>query len=1179
MKKIFNQPFRQYLFLFSLILFCVFVVSNWFFVSVFVYGQNIESNKLQDRFWQILIQSPRRGVTFERVFSSYLDVGAVDVLLSRAEELVLKSPDNPKVYLLLGLICERCGDAAKAVEAYERAVKLEPNDPRAFYYLGEILIAQGKLRDGIDMLELSLQKMPDKTEIRPLLILLGKTAQRLGNQKKSAQAWTQLESLYPNNPDIVESIAEILKSNEQINDAIEQYEAYLRRNKVIDYTFVRFKLAVAELKMQVDNEFSPINDYAMLIDKLNPNSWLAEIVRKHVERYFVERDQSDLLINFYQDRLKKHPIELRSILELAALLKRLNRLDDAVALLENCVDRFPLEVSARLAMIDIFVMKNRFTDAVDQYKKIDELKPADKNYLLAWGSLVLKTDDADRQNEAVRIWTRLVDGAPTDPVVAIRAAEVAAQNNIVNAAEKFYLHAIKLNPKNLSYREYLGLFYYKQAEIKKAVQTIQSIAEINSNDTNSNEAESNEIESSGTESTKSADVDSIIYAASLLVSIHAEKEAFELFAKAAKLAPRNQQIQKQFIEMMIRRGEIDNAVTRLIETENLIMSDDEFDTAVRNEVRFMIDNRKLDIIVQKLSNRATTQRSTWRLAIYYLFAGKSNLAIKTMDKILYDKNFITTHSEKLFQTAADLYEKCGENDKATKILNELVSKNNTRQITYLRQLAYLQIKLGNKQHALETVNQVRQSGKMNTAAALLCADIYSKTDNITEAKNILMQTLQKQPNNTAIIKKLAELFEQTNDFKNAIELSQRLFNIATNIETKLDLIKTITEYYLKNGQNRQTNNTTNIETNIETIPNDRLRDIVAQMKNFADKREKILCTAVVFETAKDFVSARRELESVLILPEIMRGEKWRQDKLLLQKLVSVAENLNDYPNAVMYQEAICTNNPDASDFDKLFLLYDANGDREKCSQLFMRQILTKTNVNDQINMIDRMISREEYEAVDHVLAFLEIHEEWNWEISYRQIAVAAYLKRENLQELVRNFRKQKSDVESQSLRNIDEEKFDKILKDELQNGAWILSGKLPTTDFTNWDVPNNLVNICREQEIFMLTFWREKLKRNENYIEAGKPVGIVAATKVTPPKPFYRVKNFEDAKFFALCWLLKFQNNTESNNDNRTTTPDNHQFANPKFQLSPTYKKFLKDNEVTEIEAARLKVFLNSNYY
>ncbi len=89
------------------------------------------------RTWEDIIKkSPRKARAYNERGLHLLEngdpVGAL-MVLGRSLEL---NPYQPQIYINLGLAFEKTNQVEKAIDAYERAVSYQPDDPTAYYNLG-----------------------------------------------------------------------------------------------------------------------------------------------------------------------------------------------------------------------------------------------------------------------------------------------------------------------------------------------------------------------------------------------------------------------------------------------------------------------------------------------------------------------------------------------------------------------------------------------------------------------------------------------------------------------------------------------------------------------------------------------------------------------------------------------------------------------------------------------------------------------------------------------------------------------------------------------------------------------------------------------------------------------------------------------------------------------------------
>ncbi|MDR1140955.1 MAG: hypothetical protein LBL62_04625, partial [Planctomycetaceae bacterium] len=134
-------------------IFCIFILC-FFFVEIFSVAvisvaeePADREQRIIERFWEILVKSPRRGTTFDRVYTYYIDTGHAEQFLEHCRNLTEQNPKQNKSWILYGLAAERRGEMEQAAHAFQTATELNTEDSVAPFYLGEIRIAQGRLRE------------------------------------------------------------------------------------------------------------------------------------------------------------------------------------------------------------------------------------------------------------------------------------------------------------------------------------------------------------------------------------------------------------------------------------------------------------------------------------------------------------------------------------------------------------------------------------------------------------------------------------------------------------------------------------------------------------------------------------------------------------------------------------------------------------------------------------------------------------------------------------------------------------------------------------------------------------------------------------------------------------------------------------------------------------------------
>lgn len=1043
------------------------------------FSTNIGREKqIVDRFWEILIKSPRRGTSFDRVYQFYIDSGHADLLIERCRQLIEERNEGPNAasaWLLFGLLLERRGEWLETEQAFEKAKKFDPQNALAPFYLAEIQIRQKQFREAIDNLEESLRRKPGRADLRPIMQTLVKIADRWGDPGKSDEVRTRLEQLFPDDWDIRQQIAETWLSDGRLEEALRQYEELARKSPKGSYEQVRYAITAADIKVRLSQENQALDDFNNLLNALAAESWPAETIRNRIEQIFEQKNDDQGLAEFYRKRIEKHPAEIESICRLVSILQRLGQRQEARQLLNEKIKRFPSSIPLRETFIALQISEEKISEALQQYADLDRIDPGNPDRIISWGRLALANPDRDeeqRKKDAVQIWSRLTDQYPNDPQAICRVADLTAQYDMPDQTERFYRRAIELKPNKIEYREYLGLFYHRRQKKEKALEMLRSIAQ-----------------------GPRQNVENLLYSASLLQSLGYADEAIRQFEVAADQESNNPQIRWKYAESLLLHGDGTAAFEQLIAMQNRLENDEQFAAFLNLEIRLLRNlqagkSKPLAQLTELLEERINSLNDSvskrqlvrlyWRLADYRFEQGKTESAIAAMEKALSGEN----PSPALLEAAAKLFENGGEQTKAIEIFKKLADSDGVWQIGYLKRFAVLLFETGQIDKAVETGHRLMELGSGNAANVRFFAELLLKANRREEAIVQFRQALRIEPGDIETLRLLAENLAGIGKNKEAAEIAWRLFERKETVAEKLNIVPTLVKYFQQ-------------ADSFELLIN-RLRNGMQSGKN---RRDFVLCLAAVFSTTNRLEQSRMLLENEL--NAINNSEA--NNTPILQSLVDLAEKQHDFSSAVKYQEILCRKHKSFDALDRLFILYDLNGENKKAVDLFLGGVLLKNKLPDQLDSIDRMIRREEYDAVDRVLSFLEIHDAVNWEVPYRRIALACYQRDGDVADLVEEFRNlsfsetKTERIEPTSKANIPK----KSILAEWKTGPWILPGSAEQEIEISETDP---------LQTMLQTLFRDRLQRNEQY---------QALNNVPPPKPFFVPRSFRQARAFSLFWRLK----------------------------------------------------------
>ena len=370
---------------------------------------NGQSDPIVERFFSVLKKNPRQGTAFDRVWASYVDQGRMPELIERCRKATEAAPDDPRAWILLGLMEARRGKDNPAVEAFEKAESLDPDNPLPPYYRGMTLMVVGRLREAADAFEVAADRKPSRRDFLHVLQLLGRAYERMGETEKAKDVWGRVEKAFPGDLDILEQIAQTLEEEERLDDALGRYESLLKK-ATDDYARVRFALSTADLKVRLGRKSEAKEDFEKLLDGLAPKSWLFTAVRDRIELIFTREADQAGLAKYYEDWTKKHPRDLDAIRRLSDTLVRLGRADEGRKKLESAVALAPSDVELRQSLIDLLISTKKYADAQAQYAELHEIDPGNPDIIRDWGLVVLENktlSEESRRTKAAEVWEML----------------------------------------------------------------------------------------------------------------------------------------------------------------------------------------------------------------------------------------------------------------------------------------------------------------------------------------------------------------------------------------------------------------------------------------------------------------------------------------------------------------------------------------------------------------------------------------------------------------------------------------------------------------------------------------------------------------------------------------------------------------------------------------------------
>jgi tetratricopeptide (TPR) repeat protein len=150
-----------------------------------------------------------------------LQAGYPEQSLPYLEEMLRRSPDNPKALLAIGRIHLQAKRLPQARQALERAIAIDARQPEAWNELGGVEAEGGNLSEALRCYQKALELAPD---LPYALVNAAETQDKLGHPAEAVQLYRHALAADPRNGDAANGLGLLLAKQGQTGDARKLFE-------------------------------------------------------------------------------------------------------------------------------------------------------------------------------------------------------------------------------------------------------------------------------------------------------------------------------------------------------------------------------------------------------------------------------------------------------------------------------------------------------------------------------------------------------------------------------------------------------------------------------------------------------------------------------------------------------------------------------------------------------------------------------------------------------------------------------------------------------------------------------------------------------------------------------------------------------------------------------------------
>ena len=436
---------------------------------------------------------PCRSLAANDAYYNYLQgmveerSGNANKALEAYEKAVKQDPQALQVYRDIAELRLRMGQPDAALSAAERVKELAPKDSTSFIFLGNVWVAQGNLAKAAEAYEQALKL--DPTNLRAL--------ENLGNYyalldpDKSLAYYQRYVDLSPRDADIHFQMAIVEHKKGHLQKALARYQESI----ALDPSQLASHLALAELYEQQYSTAAALEQYA-IASQLQPSN---PLVLMRSGNLLYRNGKWDDAQQAYLNVQKATPEDPTVYYWLARVAEEKKNWKEAAADAEKA---FTLSKDPQFLPLTAYYMTldHQVDNAIKYLEMAKKNDPDNANVLLFLGMNYLDLDKADKAQEAlskgVTLYPKDVQmrfhlgmtedrlghfdaaTAQFEAILKLDSKNTAAMNYLgyswadrgmrLEEAEKLLKQAVALEPDNGAYLDSLGWVRYKRGDAAEA---------------------------------------------------------------------------------------------------------------------------------------------------------------------------------------------------------------------------------------------------------------------------------------------------------------------------------------------------------------------------------------------------------------------------------------------------------------------------------------------------------------------------------------------------------------------------------------------------------------------------------------------------------------------------------------------------------------------------------------
>ena len=429
--------------------------------------------------------------------------------LKKKTEQQQERGDNSR-FFLDGVKQKSLGNTEQAINFFQKAIEVNPEEPAAHYELAKLLVKKNKLDEALYETQRAAELDPDNDWYK---LLLANIYEKKGQYQESLEVW---EELVQKNPDNIEYKFELAgkyifagekKKAIELFDEIEERagineQLSIQKQKLYQSLGEEEK-AIGEIQKLIQNNPAESRYYALLaeaymnqgnrekaleaykkISEIDPEDpyvhiSLSDFYRKSGEQ---EKAFEELKLGF-----KNPQLDIDTKVQILLAYYTVNQLyseykDQALALSEILIEAHPEEPKAHSIHADLLYQQDKFEEAREAFRKVISI---DSGKYVVWEQLLFIEAELEDYKAMKREASRAVELFPQQPLLyffaGVSEAQLKNYEEAVRYLERGKTFVIENNPLLIQFYANLGDNYNQLGKHEKSDEYYEKALELDPN--------------------------------------------------------------------------------------------------------------------------------------------------------------------------------------------------------------------------------------------------------------------------------------------------------------------------------------------------------------------------------------------------------------------------------------------------------------------------------------------------------------------------------------------------------------------------------------------------------------------------------------------------------------------------------------------------------------------------